>query len=557
MKAMNKKSQLQKLILLSAVFMLPTSVYADNTASQVKPNIVYILADDMGYGDIQALAPKGKILSKNLDRIAEEGVAFSQAYSGSSICTPTRYGIMTGRYPWREKVQLAANYGSRIMPEGQETVATFLRSQGYKTLMVGKWHLGTSWTMKDGSVMKSRKSMSKSSNITQDQQIDFSAPFYGGPTDHGFDSWFGISGSLDFAPYLYLIDNKASKVPTEHLKGKNRFGNRSGFADPDLHPSQLMGELTQRSVALIEKQKKDEPFFLYMPLTAPHSPVVPSKAFQGLSKLGSHADFRMEVDWTVGQVINALDRAGLSENTIVIFTADNGSHPGATTSLKAAGHDTHDGRSGEKNTLMEGGHRVPFLVKWPEGIKGKLNRRENANITLEDFIATAADILGQPTPNYAVDSVSFLPQLQDKETATKQRDVIISSLKDILIARDGEWKLTYNSLAEIANRRQASRESAKKLRNGYFTPKNNEPWYKHITLFNLKEDQRETINVAQQNPEIVARLHAAVQRAIKDERTSKGLKNPKINWKVNHDLIDDQLRRLTILDNALIKTSKI
>jgi len=556
MKISNKKSPFKKWILLSSIFIF-SSVYAETTSTLVKPNIVYILADDMGYGDIQALTPKGKILSKNLDRIAEEGIAFSQAYSGSSICTPTRYGIMTGRYPWREKVQLAANYGSRIMPEGQETVATFLRSQGYKTLMVGKWHLGTSWTMKNGSVMGSRQSMSKNASITQDQQIDFSAPFYGGPIDHGFDSWFGISGSLDFAPYLYLIDNKASKVPTEHLKGKNRFGHRSGFADPDLHPSQLMGELTQRTVTLIEKQKKNEPFFLYMPLTAPHSPVVPSKAFKGLSKLGSHADFRMEVDWTVGQVIDALDRSGLSENTIVIFTADNGSHPGATTSLKSAGHDTHDGRSGEKNTLMEGGHRVPFLVKWPKGIKGKLNRRENANITLEDFIATTADILDQPTPNYAVDSVSFLPQLQDKEVDTEQREVIISSLKDILIARDGEWKLTYNSIAEIANRRQASRESAKKLREGYFTPKNNEPWYKHIALFNLKEDQRETINVAQQNPKVVARIHTAVRKAITNQRTNKGSPTPEINWKVNHDLIEDQQRRLTILDNALIKASKI
>lgn len=552
MKRLDRKILLKKFTLLCSVLALSCSVYAENS----KPNIVYILADDMGYGDIQAIAPKGKILSKNLDRIAEEGIAFSQAYAGSSICTPTRYGIMTGRYPWREKVKLAANYGSRIMPEGQETVATFLRGQGYKTLMVGKWHLGTSWTMKDGSVMESRQSMSHKATLTEDQKIDFKAPFYGGPTDHGFDSWFGISGSLDFAPYLYLVDNKASKVPTEHLKGKNRFGNRSGFADADLHPTQLMGELTKNAVALIEKQKKDEPFFLYMPLTAPHSPVVPSKAFQGLSKLGPNADFRMEVDWTVGQVMNALDRQGLSKNTLVIFTADNGSYPGATTELKKVGHDTHDGRSGEKATLYEGGHRVPFLVKWPEGIKGKLNRRENVNITLEDFIATTADILGQPTPNYAVDSVSFLPQLQNKAALTEQREVIISSLSNILIARDGEWKLTYESLGEIAERRQGNRKNAKKLKEGYFTPKNSEPWYKHIALFNLKEDQRETVNVAQQHPEIVARLHASVRKAINEQRSTKGAPKPKVNWKVNHGIDKDQQRRLTLLDSLLTNTSK-
>ncbi|MBU2877931.1 sulfatase family protein [Aliiglaciecola lipolytica] len=545
MKIFARTSLLKNVTLLCVIFTLSPSVSADTS----KPNIVYILADDMGYGDIQELAPHGKIKTKNLDRIAQEGIAFSQAYTGSSICTPTRYGLMTGRYPWRENVNLAANYGSRIMPEGQETVATFLRSQGYKTLMVGKWHLGTSWTMKDGSVVKSRQSMSHKATLSEDKSINFSAPFYGGPTDHGFDSWFGIAGSLDFAPYVYLVDNKASKIPTEHLVGKNRFGHRTGFADPDLEPSQVLGEFTKRTVAAIEQQNKDEPFFLYMPLNAPHSPVVPSKAFQGLSKIGPNADYRMEIDWTVGQVLDALDRKGLSENTLVIFTADNGSYPGATIELKEAGHDTHDGRRGEKATLFEGGHRVPFLVKWPKGIKGELNRRENDNITLEDFIATTADILGQPTPDYAVDSVSFLPQLQGKEAPVGQREVIISSLHNILIARDGEWKLIYKSLAEIAEIRQRNQINAKKLKEGYFTPKSNEPWYQHVTLFNLKDDQGETVNIARQNPEIVARLHSAVQKSIKDQRTNKGEPKPKINWQVNFGIDADQQRRLAILDS--------
>jgi len=544
MLTLEKKSLLKKFAFFCAAFILPPLVSADTS----KPNIVYILADDMGYGDIQAIAPQGKILTKNLDRLAEEGLAFTHAYTGSSICSPTRYGIMTGRYPWREKVKVAPNYSSRIMPKGQETVATFLKGQGYKTLMVGKWHLGTSWTMKDGSVMKSRQSMTTQASLTQDKQIDFNAPFYGGPVDHGFDSWFGIAGSLDFAPYVYLVDNKASKIPTERLLGKNRFGFRSGFADPDIQPSQVMGEFTKRTVALIEQQNKGEPFFLYMPLNAPHTPIAPSKAFKGLSKLGPDGDFRMEVDWTVGQVLDALDRKGLSDNTLVIFTADNGSYPGATINLNKVGHDTHDGRRGEKATLFEGGHRVPFLVRWPNGIKGKLNRRENVNITLEDFIATTADIIGQPKPNYAVDSVSFLPQLQDKEASVNQRDVIISSLHDILIARDGEWKLIYKSLPEIAMIKQRNKVNAKKLKEGYFTPKNSEPWYEHVTLFNLKEDQGETVNIAQQNPEIVAQLHAAVQQSIKTQRTNKGAPKPKINWEVNHGIETDQQRRLTILD---------
>lgn len=545
MKISKNNLLLRQFILLCVSLILSSCVLAH----AAKPNIVYILADDMGYGDVKALAPQGKIVSNNIDRIAEQGLAFTHAYTGSSVCTPTRYGLMTGRYPWRESVKLAANYGSRIMPEGQETVATFLRSQGYKTLMVGKWHLGTSWTMKDGTVMKSRQSMSNNPTLTDDLNIDFSAPFYGGPTEYGFDSWFGIAGSLDFAPYVYLVDNKATKIPTERLVGKHRFGNRTGFADPDLQPSQVLGEFTKRAVATIEQQNKDEPFFLYMPLNAPHSPVVPSKAFQGLSKIGPNADYRLEIDWAVGQVLDALEQTGLANNTLVIFTADNGTYPGATKEFKEAGHDTHDGRRGEKATLFEGGHRVPFLVKWPQGIKGKLNRRENANITLEDFIATAADILGQETPEYAVDSVSFLPQLQAKKATDKQRDVIISSLHNILIARDGEWKLTYKSLAEIAEIRQGNRENAKKLNAGYFTPKSNEPWYKHITLFNLKDDQGETVNVAQQNPEIVARLHAAVRKAIADQRTTKGSPRPNINWAVNHGIDTDQQRRLTILDS--------
>ncbi len=485
-----------------------------NVFASEKPNVIFILADDMGHGDVVELNSECKFPTPNLDRLAREGMAFTQAYTGSSICTPTRYGLMTGRYCWRENIGLAGNYASRRLVENQQTVANLFRSQGYKTHCVGKWHLGTSWTYKDGSIQEDFV------RIKDDMDIDFTADFHGGPVDHGFDTWFGIAGSLDFAPYVYLKDRCATKVPSERVpadatKGrKHRFGQRSGLADPDLQPNQVLGDFTREAVRVIGQQNADQPFFLYMPLNAPHSPTCPSPDFVGKSGMNEHADIRMEIDWCVGQVLQALEEKGLDENTLIIFSADNGSHSGPSRTLPAFGHDTHDGRRGQKAMLFEGGHRVPFLVRWPGGLKGELNRRDTRNITLEDFVATCAEILGTETPIHAVDSLSFLPQLKNKEPHEGQRQAIFSSLGGTVIVRKDEWKLILKSEAYLVAREKGKHQSLKDDPDA--------PWFEQVTLYNLKNDVAETTNVARQNPERVGLLLRYLEAAIENGRSTVG-----------------------------------
>ncbi|MHC5068183.1 MAG: sulfatase family protein [Planctomycetota bacterium] len=513
-----------------------------------RPNFVYILADDMGHGDIQAINAECKYPTPNLDRLATEGMAFTQAYSGSSICTPTRYGIMTGRYCWRESVGLAGNYAGRYLPEGQTTVATFLREQGYQTIMIGKWHLGTSWTLKDGSVLPMKI------KDTAHDQIDFTAPFYGGPVDHGFDYWFGIAGSLDFAPFLYLENNTATKVPTELMRTKDadgktlthRFGRREGLADPDLDSNQVMREFTKRTVAAISEHNGEQPFFLYMPLTAPHSPVYPHPDFVGASGIDEHADFRIEVDWCIGQVLDALETSGQADNTVVIFTADNGSASFAHASMmKESGHDSAGGRSGWKATMYEGGQRVPFLVRWPNGIEG-INRRDNGVITLEDFYATTADILGAALPDEACDSVSFLPQLRGEDQDSGARDVVMSSLGNRYNLRHQDWKLVCIGEAELASHlskggKQKNKGKGKGKGKKDASADHGLPWHQRVALFNLHSDPTESTNVAADHPEVVAKLARFALAGFDNGRTNRGPSRP-------HSLNDSKAHQRELLE---------
>ena len=321
-------------------------------------HIVYILADDMSPGDIQALNPRGKILTPNLDRLANEGVAFTRAYSGSAICSPTRYGVMTGRYCWREKIGLASGYSQPYIKNDQPTVPAFLRDMGYRTRMVGKWHLGGQWLARDGSEISERKPASA--------KVDFLKGISGGPVDRGFESWFGVIASLDMPPYVYFRNRLPLADPVKEYPGRSPFGNRPGAADPELRSVDVLGDLTREAVRIIRDHNTSEPLFLYFALTAPHSPVVPSAEWQNKSGLDEHADFRMQVDACVGQVRDALEQRGMGDNTLLVFTADNGSAKQAVQSMRGSGnHDSVDGRRGWKSTWFEGGHWVPFLVRWP------------------------------------------------------------------------------------------------------------------------------------------------------------------------------------------------
>ena len=317
--------------------LLPLSLLADS-----KPNIVYILADDMGYGDVQCLNPeRGKIKTPHMDQLAAEGMIFTDAHTTSSVCTPTRYGIITGRYNWRTKLQKGVlnGYGLPLIPTTRMTVPSFLSDNGYTTAMIGKWHLGLEIATVDGKPARAAGGIREKLNTgvfptEQLSNIDWQGTIQGGPVDLGFDSWFGITASLDFPPYVWIRDRNWGGEGT-HVKAFKR----PGPATEDFEAIDVLDKLAAETVQYISEYQSDKPFFIYMPLPSPHTPIVPSNKWQGKSGIGSYGDFMMQTDDIVGQVVQALDSKGISENTILIVTSDNGCSKAANfKNLEGHGH---------------------------------------------------------------------------------------------------------------------------------------------------------------------------------------------------------------------------
>jgi arylsulfatase A-like enzyme len=485
---MNKMKWFMMAALLAGV----AEAKPSTSGAQSAPNIVYILADDMGYGDVSVLNPESKIQTPNIDRLANEGMYFSDAHAGSSVCTPTRYGILTGRYCWRTRLKQKVlwNYDNSLMTPSRLNVASYLKQQGYHTAMIGKWHLGLDWA-----------SQSRPGEITnKEADVDFSKPFKNGPADMGFDYFFGINASLDMPPYIFLKNDRVVSTPTVK---KNTFGQRVGLADQELEPEHFLPAFTQEAVSYIKTQDKKRPFFLYFSLNAPHTPIAPSKPFQGKSKLkgklGQYADFCMEVDDTVGQVLSALEESGLSENTIVIFTADNGcAYYIGVKQFEQQGHFPSGIYRGYKGGTFDGGHRVPFLVRWPATVPAKT--KNDQTICLTDLLATCAAIVGEPLPqNAAEDSLSFLPALRGQaiDTSTRQ-GVVHHDFNGQFAIRKGKWKLLAKATEGIGIRKKV----------------NNVPH-----LYDIQRDPGETKNVANQHPEVVKELTALLEKYKRERRS--------------------------------------
>ena len=352
------------------------------------PNIVYILADDLGYGDVSALNEHSMIQTINIDRLAQEGVVFSDAHSSSAVCTPTRYGILTGRYNWRSTLKkgVLGGYSSALIPSDRKTMPGMLKDQGYQTACMGKWHLGWNWN-----------SISKG-----EDSIDYSKPISNGPTTLGFDYFYGFSGSLDMPPYVYVENDMPTSVPNHVTEGNNiPVGSagwngafwRKGRTGSDFDHRDCLSNLTRRAVKYItESVKSKKPYFLYFPMPAPHTPILPSNEFQGKSGLNAYADYVMMVDFEVGEILNAIDQSGEKENTIVVFDSDNGCSPWADfETLKGKGHNPSYIYRGYKADLFDGGHRIPCMVRWPAKVKPHI---AGQTICLTDFFATFSAITG-------------------------------------------------------------------------------------------------------------------------------------------------------------------
>ncbi|HEX4147822.1 MAG TPA: arylsulfatase, partial [Pirellulales bacterium] len=412
-------------------------VFADNLGEkQCRPNIVLILADDLGYGDVHCLnTQRGKIATPQLDKLASQGMIFTEAHSGSSVCTPTRDGVLTGRYAWRSRLQsgVIARYEEPLIAADRLTLPAMLKQAGYHTACIGKWHLGFTVESPQESSQESSQANAKKERGKRKGKADkaeresklVGAPLgsvtHDGPVTRGFDSYFGFH-------HARMMKSVFENDRVTQL----------------IEPLDMLPTLASRSCQQIaQRAKAAEPFFLYLALSAPHTPIVPNEQWQGKSGLGDYADFVMETDWAVGEVLAAIDRAGIADNTLVFFSSDNGCSPAAgTEKLEQRGHYASEARRGYKADVWDGGHRVPFLVRWPGRVKA--GACSSQLICLTDFLATCADVLGIKLPgNSAEDSVSILPALLGSAAAPLRPAVVHHSINGKFAIREGSWKLEF------------------------------------------------------------------------------------------------------------------
>jgi len=423
-----------KYIGLAAVVVALAAVALAADAGATRPNIVFILADDMGYGDLACQNAASKIPTPNLDSLATQGMRFTDAHAPTAVCTPTRYGILTGRYCWRSRMKTGVlePWDDPLIEEGRQTVAAMLRKDGYRTACIGKWHLGWNWPF----VKEADKSPDKAVPC---DALDWSKPITGGPCAVGFDYYFG-DDVPNYPPYVFIENEHTLVIPSEQ-KPVSMFG-RPGPMQPGWTLEAVMPAITRKATDWIDRcatETPKQPFFLYFPLTAPHKPIVPTDEFKGKSAAGDYGDWVAEVDWSVGEVLKALERNKLANNTLLVFTSDNGPENIAYQRTTEYGHYSMGELRGVKRDNWEGGHRVPFLSRWPGHISPGTTNGET--ICLTDFMATIAAILDIPIgTNAAEDSYNILPALLGKKSEHPLREATVHcSMKGHFAIRKGNW----------------------------------------------------------------------------------------------------------------------
>jgi arylsulfatase A-like enzyme len=401
----------------------PQSQGASEPAPQ-RPNIVYVLADDLGWGDLECYNARSAIHTPNANLLAQQGMRYEDMHSTSAVCTPSRYSILTGRYCWRTRLQKGVLNGDspNVIEPGRETVPSMLKSVGYATAGFGKWHLG----------------------LGDEKTTDFSKPLHPGPLDHGFDYYFGIPASLDMAPYLYFENDRVVEQPISSTPGsKSPRGVfwRPGPCAPHFRHEEVLPTITSKAVEFIHERSRQpgQPFFLYLPFTAPHTPWLPLAAYRNRSKAGTYGDFVTEVDAMLGRVMQALDGSGLAQNTLFIFTSDNGAD-WKLEDLARYAHRANGDWRGEKADIWEGGHRIPFIARWPGHIRPNSVNKELGS--LGDLMATAAAIVGTKLPdNAGEDSFNLLPALLGTNTKPVRDSMVQHSIDGMFSLRQDNWKL--------------------------------------------------------------------------------------------------------------------
>jgi arylsulfatase A len=459
--------------------------------SQVKdnPNIIIILADDMGYGDVQSFNPKSEVPTPNLNKLSEEGIMFMDAHTPSSICTPTRYGLLTGRYCWRTSLKrgVLKGYDSPLIEADRITIADYLKGKGYNTGIVGKWHLGLGFQKNETG-----------------EEFDLTKTLRSSPNNNGFDYSYVLPASLDFEPYVYVqnfevVDTEFDSVPTTKFP---HFW-REGIKSKSLEFVQVLDDLLLEAKGFIKRESQSEkPFFLYFPLTAPHKPVSPSEKFVGTSGKGLYGDFVSQIDWTAGEIFKTLEELNIEDNTLVIFTSDNGSamyridsgtEPDHVTDetlayYNASSHQANSVLRGIKGDTYEGGHRVPFIVRWPAKISA--GKKVDKAICLTDIFGTIVDLTGGAKPEgNAEDSYSFFPILSgEKESVNRPAIIHHSGGKAMFAIRKDNWKLILGDGS------------------GARTKPVGTPFQKPYQLYNLENDITESNNLIDKEIEVAEKL---------------------------------------------------
>ena len=466
---MKRRSLIRWMCAVGMAAAIPLSAYAK--AGTGKPNIVVILADDMGYGDAGCYNEHSKIPTPHLDQMADDGMRFTDAHSPSAVCSPTRYALLTGRYAWRTEMEkgVLGAWGQPLIEKDRLTLAAMLKQHDYHSACIGKWHLGWEWKTADGTPLKIGRDAKHEERVKLAEAVDYTQTLGGGAPGAGFDFYHG-DGAVNQPPYLWIENNRCMTQPTEPLLESIRHGSSNGPATPGWDQTRVLPRMTEKALHYIhERGKQDQPFFLYLALSAPHVPVMPNKPYRGKSVYGVYGDFVHQCDDIVGQISDALTQNGFAENTLVIFSSDNGSF-----APTKKGHAPNGELRGKKGRIFEGGHRVPFIVRWPGTIDGgSINHQL---VGLQDVMATVAAIVGHELPpDAAEDSANLLPTLLNASTSVRQ-DLVHHSRDGEFAIRDGDWKLITDSKR------------------------------KPLLLFNMDKDLAETKNLFDQHPEIVKRL---------------------------------------------------
>ena len=490
-------------------------VACEPTESDPLPNIVIIYADDMGYGDLGIQNPDSKIPTPNLDRLAASGMRFTDAHSSSGICSPSRFALLTGMYHWRRQHDIVNSFGPPFFREGDVTLPQLLRDEGYATACIGKWHLGWDWDfLNEPSGLVTQWNRQRQYYLPGD--IDWSRPVSGGPLDRGFDSYYG-DGTINFPPYAWVENDSFLQPPLEVMDidsigytiKEGRWEFRPGPKVAGWNPYEVLPTLTSRTVEWIGERTEDRPFFLYFALPSPHAPIIPNDAFDGTSGAGAYGDFVVQTDWVVGQVLEAIRHRGLADNTLVIFSSDNGPEAYAWERAERYGHFSMGDFRGLKRDVWEGGHHVPLLISWPKHVEeGSVSDQLVSQI---DLMATLADVVGAELPaGAAPDSHDFSSILRGERTDSTGRDVLVhNTFASKWGIRKGEWLYIDDS---TGGHRALPGSFAEVMDYTDFTTPG--------ILFHYGDDPGQRTNLYAEYPEKVAELDALLRAYRKPEPTT-------------------------------------